>query len=283
VVGGTTQLTGSNRSTDAQAADPPAPRARANTPVAALELTDEDVTTKGVRERGFVVGRGNVDVPGLLWTPADAEGARPLVLIGHGAAGSKRDAHVVSLARQLVRHRSFAAAAIDGPVHGDRRADGGADSALVLAEFAQRWANDPQMVDQMVADWRATLDALGALEEVGTEAVGWWGLSMGTIFGVPVVAAEPRIGAAVLGLMGTGGPSEQARARMLADAGAVRCPVLFLLQWDDEIMKREHVLALFGAIASLDKRLHAHPGRHVEVPVEELDASEQFLAHHLGS
>ena len=36
----------------------------------------------------------------------------------------------------------------------------------------------------------------------------------------------------------------------------------------------------FDAIGSLDKRLHAHPGVHSAVPVEEIDASEWFLARH---
>jgi dienelactone hydrolase len=204
------------------------------------------------------------------------------VLICHGAGNTKRDPYIVSLARRLVRHHSFAAAAIDGPVHGDRRADHSEDSGIMFVEFAQLWANDPKMVDEMVADWRATLDALRELDEVGPGPTGWWGLSMGTILGVPVVAAEERIVVAVFGLMGTAGPSALFRKRIADDARRVRCPVLFLLQWDDELVKREDVLVLFGEIGSRDKRLHAHPGGHVEVPAEELDASERFLADHLA-
>ncbi len=54
----------------------------------------------------------------------------------------------------------------------------------------------------MVADWRATLDALAALPEVDTARVAYGGVSMGTMFGLPFVAAEPRIRAAVFGLCG---------------------------------------------------------------------------------
>jgi len=246
-----------------------------------LEFPDEDVTSKDVRQRRFLVRREGREIPGLLWTPAGAAGTRPLVLIGHGAGGSKREQHIVGLARRLVRHHSFAAAAIDGPVHGDRRSDGAVDPALILAEFAQLWARDPAMVDEMVADWKSTLDALSQLEEIGSGPVGWWGLSMGTILGVPIVAAERRIEVAVLGLMGTGGPTDEFRKRIVQDARRVSCPVLFLLQWDDEIMRRSDVLDLFGEIASTDKRLHAHPGMHVEVPPEELEASERFFCDHL--
>ena len=83
----------------------------------------EDIVAKGVRERRFDIERQGRVVPGLLWTPPDAEGSRPLVLIGHGASGSKREDYVVALGRRLVRHLGYAAVAIDGPVHGARRPD----------------------------------------------------------------------------------------------------------------------------------------------------------------
>ena len=88
----------------------------------ALEEVD---TARGVRERRFVLGVAGRSVPGLLWTPDTTGGPRPLVLIGHGGANHKRTPYVLSLARRLARREGFAAAAIDGPVHGDRRPDGG--------------------------------------------------------------------------------------------------------------------------------------------------------------
>jgi dienelactone hydrolase len=130
----------------------------------------------------------------------------------------------------------------------------------------------------MVADWRAALDALLAQGGPALGPVGYWGLSMGTIFGLPLVAAEPRIRAAVLGLMGAVGPSA---GRLERDAARVLCPVLFLMQWDDELAPRESALALFGALGARDKRLHAHPGPHTAVPAEEFLASQEFLARRL--
>ena len=78
-------------------------------------------TTKGVTERDFTVSCNQRAVPGVLWTPEHADAPTPLVLIGHGGSGHKREAHLVSLARRFVRHNGIAAASIDGPVHGDRR------------------------------------------------------------------------------------------------------------------------------------------------------------------
>jgi dienelactone hydrolase len=246
----------------------------------AIEWLGAGDAARGVVERRFDVARGSRKVPGLLWTP-DGSAAPPpaLVVLGHGGASHKRQGYVLALARRLVRHHGFAAAAIDGPVHGDRRDDGGGELPAIQGDFARVWRDDPTMTDEMVADWRATLDALQAPAVLGATPVGWWGLSMGTLLGLPVVAAEPRISVAVLGLAGITGPTKE---RLLADAAKVHCPVLFLVQWDDELFRRERAFDLFSALASTDKRLHANPGSHVQVPAEEFVASEAFLARHLG-
>jgi hypothetical protein len=68
----------------------------------------------------------------------------------------------------------------------------------------------------------------------------------------------------------------------LADAAAqITVPVEFELQWDDEIVPRQSGLALFDAIGSAQKTLHANPGGHMQVPMFEVDSSERFFARHL--
>ena len=244
-----------------------------------LEWIGDAATARGVTERRFDIERAGRTIPGVLWEPEDRTEDVPLVLLGHGGSGHKRQDYLLAVARQLVRHHGCAAAAIDGPVHGDRRADGPGDGTAEMIEFSRLWRDDPTMTDAMVVDWRATLDALQAPEVLGTGPVGWWGLSMGTILGLPVVAAEPRILVAVLGLMGLTGPSKE---RLRADAAAVTCPLLFLVQWDDELFARARAFDLFTEFASTDKRLHAHPGGHVQVPAEEFRGSVAFLAKYLS-
>lgn len=242
--------------------------------------TTEDVTTGGVRQRGFHLQVDGRHVPGLLWSPPDG-GSAPvaLVALGHGASNDKRQDVVLSMARRLVRHHAMAAVAIDGPVHGERRSGSSEDPRLPFLEFGQRWALAGEaMTDAMVADWQVTIDWVQSQTEVGSVPVGWWGVSMGTILGLPVVAAESRISACVLGLMGLTGPTRQ---RIDVDARRLACPILFLVQWDDELFSRNDAFALFELFGSPDKRLHAHPGRHGQLPAEALDASEAFLARAL--
>ena len=243
-----------------------------------MEWTGDTADVDGVVERGFLLDVAGRRVPGALWTPSGAEGARPLVLVGHGASHHKRIGYVDTLARALVRGHGFAAAAIDGAGHGDRRPSPGDDEMTIFSEFLGEWSRDGS-TDEAVADWAATLDAVRSLPEVGDGPVGYWGLSMGTIYGVPLAAAEPRIQVAVFGLMGLVGPT---RDRLGADARVVTCPLLFIQQWDDSLIPRDSTFELFDALGSVDKRLHATPGEHAAVPAEEFVFSARFLARHLA-
>ena len=246
------------------------------TTVDALGWLDHDVSVKGVRERRVDVAGPYGAIPALLWTPAEPSGPQRLVCIQHGAADSKAAPYAVALGRRLVRHHGLCGVSIDGPVHGDRLH--AADPASAFAEFGQRWYADPGLLDAAVAEWQAVVAAVQALPEVQPGAYGYWGLSMGTILGLPLVATDDRVAAAVLGLMGVAGP---AKDRVLSDAAAVDCPVLFVVQWDDVLFTRDKAFALFDALGTADKRLHANPGSHGAVPADEFALTARFLGDHL--
>jgi cephalosporin-C deacetylase-like acetyl esterase len=130
-----------------------------------------------------------------------------------------------------------------------------------------------------IPEWQAALDAVLTLACVDGERVGYWGLSMGTSIGVPFVAAESRVKAAVLGLNGLW-PGQDAFEKA---ARSISIPLLFVFQWDDELMSRESGLALFDAIGSAEKTMHINPGGHVGTPLFERDDYDAFFARHLGT
>lgn len=235
------------------------------------------MTSDGVCEQDFTLG----DIPGVLWSPAGAAGRRPLVLLGHGGGEHKKGPGLVARAHRLVGACGFAAAAIDMPGYADRPKT--EQDERFMAEVAARRAAGEPVVERIlqhgvtlaaraVPEWQAVLDALIDAGYAGS--VGYWGVSLGTLTGMPLAAAEPRISAAVFGLAG---------GETLAEVAArITIPVEFLLQWDDELVPRADGLALFDALASAGKTLHANPGRHGEIPEFELDSSQRFFARHLG-
>jgi hypothetical protein len=223
-------------------------------------------------------------VTGALWLPPAKAPDTPLILCGHGASGDRYQAPIPHLARRFL-DAGAATLALDGPVHGLRQVGPGGRAAL--AEAFKR----PELTDEMVTDWLHALTAIR--NEVGLEdnPLAYFGLSMGTIFGIPLIAAARTQGipfrASVLGLAGSTGAVNFLGERLLKDAAAIDHPVLYLMQLEDELFDRQGYLALFDAIGSgdatsaTDKRLHANPGRHPEVPSEEVDAAFEFLSARL--
>ncbi|MEU9704384.1 alpha/beta hydrolase [Streptomyces sp. NPDC047981] len=237
-----------------------------------------ETSADGVRERLFLLG----EIPGVLWTPEGAVGARPLIVMGHGGGQHKKAPGVLVRARRFVVECGFAVVAVDVPAHGDRpkveefdrivaenqaRVEAGEELAPLIADFQALVAR------RTVPEWRAVVDAVQGVAHVGAGPVGYWGVSLGCGLGVPFVAAEPRVRAAVLGLGGALATAE--------DAARITVPVEFLVQWDDERVPRDQSLALFDALGSAEKSLHAHPGLHGEIPGFELDSAVRFFARHL--
>ncbi|NIY63713.1 alpha/beta hydrolase family protein [Streptomyces malaysiensis] len=237
-----------------------------------------ETSSDGVREQLFALG----EIPGVLWTPEGATGTRPLIVMGHGGGQHKKAPGILAHARRFVTECDFAVVAADVPGHGDRPKDEEYDRIATenQARVAAGEALAPLIAGfqalvarQTVPEWRAVLDAVQRLGHVGAGPVGYWGVSLGCGLGVPFVAAEPRVRAAVLGLGGALASAEV--------AARITVPVEFLVQWDDERVPREQSLALFDAFASAEKTLHVNPGEHGDIPEFELDSALRFFSRHL--
>ena len=208
----------------------------------------------------------------------------PLVLMGHGGGTHKKAPAMAGRARLLVAGCGFHVAVIDAPGHGDRPRTAH-DEREIAAMFRARAAGEPEgpivvrynahLAELAVPEWRATLDALQDLPQIGPDGpVGYYGINLGTAIGVPLLATEPRIAAAVLG--------QHWPDVLVGAARRITVPIEFDLQWDDEHIPREAGLALFDAFASTEKTLHANAGRHKELPRFEAASAVRFLARHLG-
>jgi alpha-beta hydrolase superfamily lysophospholipase len=257
-----------------------------------MKILSEKVE-QGVIEQRFDLRVDDETVPGIRWIPEEAKMPRPTILIGHGGTQHKRVPNVLGLARRFVRHLGYSAVALDAPGHGDRVTDPGmaerrrqAIQARIAAgpgaggvalgpEEAKEWV---ERTTKGIAEWKALLNGLD--EQGEGPQYGYWGVSMGTAIGLPFVASEPRVKAAVLGLAGLG--NRPGAERFEKAARGLTVPVLLVLQWNDELVRQDSGLALFDAIGSPEKTLHLNPGGHVQIPLFERDAYEAFFLRHLG-
>ena len=239
-----------------------------------MRFTSEQRLDDGVLEREFTLG----EIPGVLWTPGIAPA--PLILSGHNGGLHKRLPRLVARARHYAAEHGFAVAAVDAPGHGDRprsavdeqhRADlrRAIESGEPVDEIVDAFI--VPLVEKAVPEWRATLDALLSLPEIGGP-IGYEGM---TAVGIGLAVVEPRISAAVF--FGQGFVPDTLRAA----ARQVTVPLQFLMQWDDEGMGRQPVLDLFDAFGTREKTLHANLGGHAGTPWFEVDDAGRFFTRHL--
>ena len=242
-----------------------------------MRFTSEQRLADGVLECEFSLD----EIPGILWKPGSTSAPVPLILLGHPGGLSKMHPRLVARARSSAVN-GFASAAIELPGSGARppvatiqRARADVQRTLAVGGTVDDQLIDRlilPLVEQAVPEWRATLDALLALPEIG----GPVGYSGGVIsIGIRLAFVEPRIVAAGL-FAGSFVPRS-----MLDEARQVTIPLHVLLQWDDEGNDRQMALDLFDAFGSKEKSLHANMGGHTGVPHFAGENAAGFFARHL--
>jgi dienelactone hydrolase len=261
-----------------------------------VQITDER-TADGIVTRRFALVVEDNTVPGIQWSPEGASGGRPTILVGHGGFQSKEAPNIVAMAAMFARDHGWSTVALDAPGHGDRRTkeqveqqeqtlrrlrkegvneDMRRGRERVVGDGSRPTDGNAPREPRMVREWKALLDELESQSDTSGGPYGYWGVSMGARYGIPLVATEPRISAAVLGLFG-----------LLPDPAfrdtveSITLPLLFLFQYHDELMTPEAGLALWEAFGSEEKSMHINPGGHVAIPTFEREASAAFFARHL--
>jgi len=122
----------------------------------------------GVVERSFRLRRVAGTVPGVVWLPSSPDSnvpRPPLILLGHGAAGTS----------ETTGTSAWPGGSLPVPASRRRRSTGRTTATGPPPRWPPRSTN-PSIVaeeaevvlDGMAADWRAAVDALGALGIVDT-------------------------------------------------------------------------------------------------------------------
>jgi hypothetical protein len=233
-------------------------------PTGRVEWLGEE-TSAGCIERSFLIRRLPGPVPGVLWSP-QVTVPQATALLFHGGSGSKRSERHLRMGRRLAS-AGLAVIAIDGPYHGDRVAAPMTPSVyqqLIVAEGIDA------VTARMTADW---LDAVSVLAGLGIRrrrarqrlrnVDGRAVRPAGRARAAPAVrrpgqVRHPPGRAAPPGLRAPGLIATAARA--------VSAPVLYHVQWDDEIFPRDGQFEVFDALASADKQLIARTSARPDAP-----------------
>jgi dienelactone hydrolase len=247
-------------------------------PVRHVEWLGEQASA-GWTERSFLLRRP-VPVPGVLWAPS-ATVPEATVLLFHGGSGHKRSERHRQMGCWLASTSSLAVIAIDGPYHGDR-----VPAPMAPPVYQQLIADEgiEHVTARMTADWLEAVSALADLGLADSAHVSVFGMSMGARFGLPAAAAlGPRLQCAVLGKFGLRQaaplhPGLSAPGLTETAARAVCAPVLYHVQWDDEIFPRAGQFELFDALASPDKQLIARPGPHAQTHPDDQESWQDFIS-----
>ncbi len=245
-----------------------------------MRITSEHTLDGGLIEREFTLGV----VPGIVWTPASATPSAPvpLILLGHPGGLSTMYPRVVARARSAAE-LGFATATVELPGSGERSSIAVVEQARAELRQAIQAGERPgddvvdrlvlPLVEQAVPEWRAALDEVLALPEIGGPVAISGGV---TAIGVRLALVEPRIAAAGL-FAGSYVPRS-----IIEEARRVTVPIHVLLQWDDRGNDRQRALDLFDAFGSKEKTLQANMGGHTGIPPHAAEDAGRFFLRHLG-
>ena len=244
----------------------------------------------------FVAVTDERPLTGALWLPKDIAAGSPLALFGHGVSYDRYQLPIPYMAKRFCDEFGWASLAMDGPGHG-LRAPANADETTFMTEIRRL-----PVLDDVVDDWSVAIEAAtdridsSAPANLGTGSaapdghrtgsavprLAYFGLSMGTMFGLALIASRDDIEVAGLGLLGTTGAGTHFASEFVELAKSVECPTVYIMQLDDEMFPREGYLRIFDAIGAENKRLHANAGGHVAVPLEEVDFAFDFIVGQLN-
>ena len=257
-----------------------------------LQFSREKSIEHGVMQREFSLEVNGASVPCVIWMPLEpARHCDVVIAMAHGGSQHKKTYELRMRAIHYAKTFGWISLAIDAPDHGDRISREAAEQqVLETAARVNGEPNAPSMsVDdkirfldehtaQAVPEWKAALDALLGSQIVGARpALGFWGISMGSTIGIPLLAEDRRFKCAVLGLAELHPLHQNFRKA----AELVRVPLRFIFQWDDLIRNRQYGIDLYDAFGSEEKSMHINQGGHIDYPAVETDSWEVFFKHHL--
>lgn len=247
------------------------------------EVVDSQNFPGFAREKVVFEGVHEVPVPAYLALPSGRDGPFPVVMLIDGITGSKerwfeedswpRGPRVTA----ALIEAGFAVLALDARYHGERAAEN---------RYRIPWLSGPAFRDMFVPtviEHRRAMDYLETRPEVDATRIGALGLSMGGMITLALASMDPRVKAAVVGVVPVG-PMRDASAVPFAPqtfAGAIHeTPLLLQMGRTDPLYSAEDAEQLLGLVPSPTKELVWYDSGH-RLPPEYANRAVGWLATHL--
>ncbi len=213
------------------------------------------------------------EVPCSIWSTTDHPSG--VVLLGHGIGVDRYHTTVRVPVEVLANEHDAAVVVPEIPLHGVRD-EFPHDPSGIIDRWQAFWVRGG--VSRLCVELESLLRHCEQSYE--TLPVVYFGLSLGTQYGIPFLAQGKRIRAAALGLFGSHPPPRTPVMNRFAPE--VSCPIYFVRQLDDEVHSAESTLHLYSTLGSADKILDSSPGGHTETSMASVRKACAFLASRGG-
>lgn len=135
-------------------------------------------------------------VTGLLSLPKNTTTPIPVIILMHGL-GDHKAVDYVEFGNQFFLKNSYAVLRLDISDHGDRKED---VYEFDLTGKYRYWSRN--VISQTVFDLRRAVDFIETREELDSESIGYYGISLGGITGTVFCGVEERVKVPVIVLAG---------------------------------------------------------------------------------
>ena len=136
------------------------------------------------------------NVTGLLSVPKIGTSPLPVIILMHGL-GDNKNVDYVAYGNDLFLKNGYAVLRIDFSQHGERKND---VYDFNLTGTYKNWSRD--IISQTVFDLRRALDFIETRQELDSQRVGYYGISLGGITGTIFCGVDKRIKVTIVALAG---------------------------------------------------------------------------------
>ena len=211
---------------------------------------------------------GHNAIPCSMWSSTDKPNG--VVLLGHGLGVDRFDSTVRRPVEILAQEHNAMVVVPEIPLHGDR-ADLPYNTPDIVERWQQFWVSGG--IDLICQELNRV--ATFCEELFGQLPIAYFGLSLGTQYGIPFLAQSQNIRSAALGLFGSK-PAPKTPV-MNKYAPAIRCPVYFVQKLDDEIHPAATTTHLYSILGSSEKFLDSTSGKHRETSIKSIREACKFM------